>query len=33
MVCVWNHEESSDLNPVTYYISNSFEEFLNMLTE
>ncbi|PTY87559.1 SMI1/KNR4 family protein, partial [Heyndrickxia sporothermodurans] len=32
-VCVWNHEESSDLNPVTYTISNSFEEFLNMLTE
>lgn len=27
------HEESSDLNPVTYIISNSFEEFLNMLTE
>ncbi|WP_368976731.1 SMI1/KNR4 family protein [Caldifermentibacillus hisashii] len=33
IVCVWNHEESSYLNPVTYYISNSFEEFLNMLTE
>ncbi|PAD90033.1 SMI1/KNR4 family protein [Shouchella clausii] len=33
IVCVWNHEESSDLNPVTYIISNSFEEFLNMLTE
>ncbi|GAF65107.1 hypothetical protein BTS2_2005 [Bacillus sp. TS-2] len=32
-VCVWNHEESSDLNPVTYTISNSFEEFLKMLTE
>ena len=33
IVCVWNHEESSDLNPVTYEISNNFEEFLNMLTE
>ena len=33
IVCVWNHEESSDLNPVTYTISNNFEEFLNMLTE
>ena len=33
IVCVWNHEGSSDLNPVTSIISNSFEEFLNMLTE
>lgn len=33
IVCVWNHEESSDLNPITYIVSNSFEEFLNMLTE
>ncbi|CAN7537495.1 SMI1/KNR4 family protein [Rossellomorea aquimaris] len=32
-VCVWNHEESSDLNPVTYMINSSFEGFLNMLTE
>ncbi|MGP1906853.1 SMI1/KNR4 family protein [Metabacillus sp. JX24] len=32
-VCVWIHEESSDLNPVTYFTSNSFKEFLNMLTE
>ncbi|MEK3868317.1 SMI1/KNR4 family protein [Paenibacillus sp. FSL H7-0716] len=32
-VCVWNHEESSDLDPVTYFTSNSFDEFLNMLTE
>lgn len=32
-VCVWNHEESSDLNPVTDIISNSFEEFLDLLTE
>nr|WP_269135970.1 SMI1/KNR4 family protein [Sporosarcina cyprini] len=33
IVCVWNHEESSDLNPITDFISNSFEEFLNMLTD
>lgn len=33
IVCVWKHEESTDLNPVTSIISNSFEEFLNMLTE
>lgn len=33
IVCVWNHEESLDLNPVTYIVSNNFEEFLNMLTE
>lgn len=32
-VCVWNHEESSDLNPITYIISNSFEEFLKTLTK
>ncbi|WP_041061130.1 SMI1/KNR4 family protein [Jeotgalibacillus campisalis] len=33
IVCVWNHEESSDLNPVTYMVSNNFEEFLSLLTE
>ncbi|ETT30265.1 SMI1/KNR4 family protein [Paenibacillus sp. FSL P4-0338] len=32
-VCVWNHEESSDLDPVTYFTSNTFDEFLNILTE
>ncbi|WP_238546097.1 SMI1/KNR4 family protein [Tumebacillus flagellatus] len=32
-VCVWNHEESSDLDPVTYLTSNSFEEFLKLLQE
>ncbi|MEG0528418.1 MAG: SMI1/KNR4 family protein [Longicatena sp.] len=32
-VCVWNHEESSDQDPVTYVTSDNFEEFLNMLTE
>ncbi|MGK0701859.1 SMI1/KNR4 family protein [Priestia flexa] len=33
IVCVWNHEKSSDLNPITYIVSNSFKEFLNMLTK
>ncbi|PAF36785.1 SMI1/KNR4 family protein [Terribacillus saccharophilus] len=32
-VKVWNHEESSELNPVTYFINVSFEAFLDMLTE
>ncbi|MBC6310986.1 SMI1/KNR4 family protein [Listeria sp. FSL L7-1582] len=30
-VCVWNHEESADLEPVTYLISENFEEFLDIL--
>lgn len=33
IVCVWNHEESTELNPITYAVSNSFEKFLNMLSE
>lgn len=33
IVCVWNHEESSNLNPVTYIINNNFGEFLNTLTK
>ncbi|MEK5439947.1 SMI1/KNR4 family protein [Paenibacillus odorifer] len=32
-VCVWDHEESGELEPVTYLVSESFEEFLEMLTE
>lgn len=32
-VCVWNHEESSDLDPVTYFTSESFEDFLTILTK
>jgi len=32
-VCVWDHEESADLEPVTYLVSESFEEFLKTLTE
>jgi hypothetical protein len=33
IVCVWDQEESSDLNPVTKKISSTFEDFLNILTE
>lgn len=32
-VCVWDHEVSSELNPVTYRVSSSFEGFLGMLVE
>ncbi|WP_130859733.1 SMI1/KNR4 family protein [Gracilibacillus phocaeensis] len=31
-VCVWSHEASSDLQPVTYTISNNYAAFLNSLT-
>ncbi len=30
-VCVWNHEESGIDNPVTYYVTSSYDEFLQML--
>jgi len=30
-VCVWDNEESGDFEPVTYFVANSFEEFLDML--
>ena len=33
IVCIWKLEESSDLNPITSIVSNSFEEFLDILTE
>lgn len=32
-VCVWDHEESDELNPVTETISKNIEEFLEMLEE
>lgn len=32
-VCVWDHEESANLEPVTYFASNNFEEFLKVLIE
>lgn len=31
-VCVWNHEESGEFDPVTYNVTDSFEKFLAMLT-
>ncbi len=30
-VCIWNHEESGELNPVTYYVADSFTEFLSKI--
>ena len=30
-VCIWDHEESDDFAPVTYYVANSFEAFIDML--
>lgn len=31
-VCIWDHEESGDFSPVTIKVSESFSEFLNMLS-
>ncbi|MBA3926055.1 SMI1/KNR4 family protein [Listeria rustica] len=30
-LCVWNHEESGELDPVVYFVANSFEELINRL--
>lgn len=30
-VCVWSHEESDEFEPVTYKVSNSFSEFIELL--
>lgn len=30
-VCVWSHEESGELDPITYKVSESFEEYLKLL--
>ncbi|MCL1853169.1 MAG: SMI1/KNR4 family protein [Peptococcaceae bacterium] len=30
-ICIWDHEESEDFAPATYFIANSFEEFIDML--
>lgn len=30
-LCVWNHEESGELDPVVYFVANNFEEFINSL--
>ncbi|KTD85877.1 cell wall assembly protein [Paenibacillus etheri] len=32
-VCVWDHANSGEFDPVSYHVANSFEEFLTMLTE
>lgn len=32
-VCVWDHEASSELNPVTHRVNSSFVGFLGMLVE
>ncbi|GGL52097.1 SMI1/KNR4 family protein [Sporolactobacillus putidus] len=31
-VCVWDHEESGELDPMTYFTAKSFEEFISMLS-
>lgn len=30
-VCVWSNEESGDFNPVTYFVAETFERFLDLL--
>lgn len=30
-ICVWDHEESGDFEPVTYKVADSFTEFVNSL--
>jgi len=30
-ICVWSHEESEDLAPVTYKVADTFSEFVEML--
>lgn len=30
-ICIWNHEESGELDPVTYKVANTFSEFVTML--
>lgn len=32
-ICVWSHEESREFEPVTYFVSNDFASFLELLTE
>ncbi|MBJ8029510.1 SMI1/KNR4 family protein [Bacillus cereus group sp. N21] len=31
IVCVWDHENSAELEPVVYYVTNTFQQFLDML--
>ncbi|USL40182.1 SMI1/KNR4 family protein [Priestia megaterium] len=30
-VCVWDHENSAELEPITYHVADTFKEFLGML--
>lgn len=30
-ICIWDHEESDDLAPVTYHVADSFEHFIDLL--
>ena len=30
-VVVWNHEESAELEPITYFVANTFSEFISKL--
>ncbi|MBT2759310.1 SMI1/KNR4 family protein [Mesobacillus foraminis] len=30
-VVVWNHEESAELEPITYALANTFNDFISML--
>ncbi|OSY05419.1 hypothetical protein BTJ48_03984 [Bacillus mycoides] len=30
-VCVWDHENSAELEPVSYHIADTFDEFMGML--
>jgi len=30
-ICIWDHEESDDFAPITYFVADSFEEFIDML--
>lgn len=30
-VCVWDHENSAELEPVSYHVADTFDEFIGML--
>ncbi|MCY8232262.1 SMI1/KNR4 family protein [Priestia endophytica] len=30
-VCVWEHENSAEFEPVSYHVADTFDEFLNMI--
>lgn len=32
-VCIWDHENSAEFEPVSYPVANSFNDFLRMLTK